>query len=500
MVVWLNEEQMKIYRQLRLGEAVPVGEILERTGLLEPPVMGFCVYAQRQGWVEIAQEEKDEFILRHRDFEELPERRFLREFSRVVELETREVASKCRELGLNMGDILKWGALRGWFRKEGKRFEILPEALRYLDRLDEDERALEYLRSRGRALVDELVGEGIDRDRLYRLLARRSSLVKVKRRTFRTVKLLRDLRPKLKQERVYFTPEELESGAWRELLPHLKPYDVRLPAKEVYPAKAHPLQRILHQTRQAFLELGFLEIVSPCVESAFWDFDALFQPQDHPAREMQDTFYLEHPREGKLPASSLVRKVSRTHEDGGDTGSKGWGYRWSGKLARQLVLRTHTTASTVRALASHPRPPLKVFCVGRVFRNETISFKHLPEFHQVDGIIVDERGSFATLLGTLRAFYRKMGFDSVKFKPAFFPYTEPSAEVFVWMESKGEWIEMGGAGLFRPEVTEPLGCKVPVLAWGLGLERLAMLRYGVDDIRSLYWSDMKWLKEVKLCQ
>jgi phenylalanyl-tRNA synthetase alpha chain len=165
-----------------------------------------------------------------------------------------------------------------------------------------------------------------------------------------------------------------------------------------------------------------------------------------------------------------------------------------------MVLRTHTTATTIRALAQDPQPPRKVFCVGRVFRNENITYKHLPEFTQVDGVVIDREANFATLLGTLREFYRKMGFERVRFKPEFFPYTEPSAGVYAYMESKSRWIELGGSGVFRPEVTRPFGCTVPVLAWGLGLERLAMQRYGLDDIRTLYWTDLDWLKEVPLCQ
>jgi len=148
----------------------------------------------------------------------------------------------------------------------------------------------------------------------------------------------------------------------------------------------------------------------------------------------------------------------------------------------------------------NPRPPRKVFCVGPVFRRETIDYKHLPVFHQVDGIVIDEKASFAALLTLLSTFYKKMGFDRIQFRPAFFPYTEPSVEVFVWMESRSDWVEMGGSGIFRPEVTEPLGCRVPVLAWGLGLDRLAMFRYGLKDIRELYLSHLDWLEEVPQCR
>ncbi len=164
------------------------------------------------------------------------------------------------------------------------------------------------------------------------------------------------------------------------------------------------------------------------------------------------------------------------------------------------MLRTHTTAATIRALAANPNPPGKFFCVGWTYRNETISFKHLPVFHQVDGIIIDEEANLASLMGTLQEFYSKMGFGRVKFKPAFYPYTEPSVDVVVYMESRKKWLEMGGAGIFRPEVTLPLGCNWPVLAWGLGIERLAMLRFGLDDIRDLYGTNLDALQQVPLCR
>jgi phenylalanyl-tRNA synthetase alpha chain len=247
--------------------------------------------------------------------------------------------------------------------------------------------------------------------------------------------------------------------------------------------------------------MGFAEMGGELVQSGFWNFDALFQPQDHPAREMQDTFYLAQPGAVALPGDAhLVERVRRTHEDGGGTGSLGWGYRWEPERAQGAVLRTHTTAATIRALAEDPVGPRKVFCVGRVFRREATDYKHLPVFHQVDGIILDAGASFANLLGTLAAFYHKMGFRRLEFRPGFFPYTEPSVEVFIWVEEKKDWFEMGGAGVFRPEVTEPLGCHVPVLAWGLGLERLAMLRYDILEMRALYQIDLEWLKEVPLCR
>ncbi len=163
------------------------------------------------------------------------------------------------------------------------------------------------------------------------------------------------------------------------------------------------------------------------------------------------------PEQATLPDPALVDRVRRTHEDGGDTGSIGWRTRWNPALAERCVLRTHTTAATARALYADPKPPRRIFSVGPVFRRETIDYKHLPVFHQVDGIVIDANASFAMLLTLLTTFYRKMGFPRIQFRPAFFPYTEPSVEVFVCLESRQDWVEMGGAGVFRPEVTEPLG-------------------------------------------
>jgi phenylalanyl-tRNA synthetase alpha chain len=291
------------------------------------------------------------------------------------------------------------------------------------------------------------------------------------------------------------TPEILASGKWRDVV--FRKYDPGLATAPKYPGKEHPLQRVIQEIRQAFFEMGFEEVASPTVDTAFWVFDALFQPQDHPAREMQDTFYMAEPKYGRLPDDKLVQAIARTHENGGDTGSTGWRYKWDVEKARRLVLRTHTTSASIRALAANPNPPRKVFCIGKTFRRENTDQTHLAEFMQIDGIIIDEQATLATLFGTLEAFYKKMGAEEVRFRPSFFPYTEPSAEVFAKMGSLG-WIEMCGSGIFRPEVTRPLGCKVPVLAWGGGVERIAMLRFGLEDIRKLYWADIDWLRQARL--
>lgn len=300
-------------------------------------------------------------------------------------------------------------------------------------------------------------------------------------------------------EVTHLTPEMIKSGSWKEMT--LKAYDVTKPGAHINAGKIHPLIEIINKVREIFYSMGFTEIRGPIVESAFFNFDALYQPQDHPAREMHDTFYLSNPAQAKLPAEKFVKAIAEVHENGGQTGSTGWGYTWNRDIAMQTLLRTHTTATTVRqlgkAVADGLKLPLKVFSIDRVFRNEKVDFKHLAEFMQVEGIIIGERLSLADLRGTLTEFYNKMGFEKIITRPSFFPYTEPSMEVVVFSKELGKWMEIGGSGIFRPEVCTPWGIKEPVrvLAWGQGLERIAMLSLKRNDIRDLYKNPLSWLRK-----
>jgi len=292
------------------------------------------------------------------------------------------------------------------------------------------------------------------------------------------------------------TSEMIKIGEWEGgrlryngKLYHARPYDVTLAADRIYPGKKHPYQRLIDFMREIMLEMGFVEIKGQIIQSSFWNFDALFQPQDHPAREMQDTFYLDS--KAQIPDFARVKEM---HECGGAVGSTGWGGCWSAEVAKQEVLRTHTTAVTIKYLADHPEPPVKAFGIDRVYRREAIDATHTPEFEQLEGVVMDEGVTFRHLLGVLKEFYAKMGFEEVRFRPGYFPYTEPSVEPEVFIDGLG-WVELGGAGVFRREVTAPFGIEHPVLAWGLGVSRVAMLKLGLKDLRLLYQSDMEWLRQ-----
>src|SRR3989344_1132747 len=292
------------------------------------------------------------------------------------------------------------------------------------------------------------------------------------------------------------TTDVLKNKTWENK--KFRSYDIKGNVPNTYGGRLHPLQEAINQIRRIFMDMGFKEMKGPLVETTFWCFDSMWIPQNHPAREAQDTFYLDY--EGKLP-EQIAKKVAISHESGGKTGSKGYGYKWNEKIAKQLLLRTHTTSTTFRYLAQkNIKAPAKYFYVGRIFRNEAIDATHLPEFHQREGFIMDEGLTLRDLMGYIKEFYSKMGITKIKFKPTYNPYTEPSMEAIGWNEQLGKWVELINSGIFRPEALEPYGINVPVIAWGLGVERLAMMIHQQKDIRNMLSAsgDLSWFRKAKV--
>ncbi len=293
------------------------------------------------------------------------------------------------------------------------------------------------------------------------------------------------------------TPEMIKSKSWSGK--EFRAYDLKFPVPRTTYGKKHFENEAIDYIKSIWLNLGFKEMHGQMVQTAFWDLDALFVPQDHPAREMQDTFYLKKPAKGNVDPV-LLKRVKAVHENGGDTGSAGWGYEWSEEKAKELLLRTHTTVLSAHTLSKLKKEdlPAKFFAVGKVFRNESVDWNHLFEFYQVDGIVVDPNATLNDLKGYLSEFFKKMGYTKVMIRPSHFPYTEPSAEVVVYSPEKQQWIELGGAGIFRPEVTKTLlGFECPVLAWGLGLGRVAVPYYKISDLRDFNRNDLKQLRSMK---
>jgi phenylalanyl-tRNA synthetase alpha chain len=299
------------------------------------------------------------------------------------------------------------------------------------------------------------------------------------------------------------TSEVLANSNWKGK--KFRRYDVTSPVPKIYGGKRHFVNQATDYARKIWTELGFKEMSGDMVQTGFWDFDALFTAQDHPVREMQDTFYLKD-IQGKLPADKkLISNVKEVHENGGESGSSGWKYNWKEDEAKKVLLRTHTTPLSAQTLVrlsklkEKNKKMGKFFAVGKCFRNETIDWSHGFEFNQTEGIVVDPNANFRNLLGYLKEFYKKMGFEEVKFVPSYFPYTEPSVEIYAFNSIKNIWIEVGGAGIFRPEVVVPIfGEFVPVLAWGPGFDRALMQYYEIKDLRELYENDLTKLREMKI--
>ncbi|MBW2990451.1 phenylalanine--tRNA ligase subunit alpha [Candidatus Woesearchaeota archaeon] len=294
------------------------------------------------------------------------------------------------------------------------------------------------------------------------------------------------------------TPEMLKTGSWKK--EEFRAYDVSINVPRIDRGKRHFVNQAIEYIKKIWLEMGFEEMTGPIVQTSFWNFDALFTAQDHPVRDLQDTFFIKKPALGNLPKKEIAHRIKATHEHGWTTGSTGWKYTWKKEEARKNVLRTHTTCLSARTIARLKQEdlPKKYFSIGRCYRNETLDYSHLFEFNQIEGIVVDENINFKHLVGYLKEFFKKMGYEKVRVRPGYFPYTEPSAEVEVYDSKKGKWMELAGSGIFRPELVKPLlGKAVPVAAWGMGLGRIIKMYYGINDLREFYKNDLKQLREIK---
>ncbi len=292
------------------------------------------------------------------------------------------------------------------------------------------------------------------------------------------------------------TPDQIRSGQWRSL--QLKSYNITTRPKKLPIGKKHPYLMFLDEVKQKLVGLGFIEMRGPLVESEFWNFDALFQAQDHSAREWSDVYTIKHPTHGILPKDQeLVKNVQHVHETGEPVGSRGWRYRWDPQKAARLILRPQGTAVSARTLYKL-KIPAKYFCIARCYRPDSVDAVHLSEFNQLEGISCDPSITFRTLLGLLKTFAIEIaGASKVRFKPDYYPFTSPSAELSAYHPKLG-YIEFGGSGIFRPEVTAPFGISDPVIAWGLGVDRLYMVKRGINDIRELFTHNLKWLRTVPL--
>jgi phenylalanyl-tRNA synthetase alpha chain len=410
--------------------------------------------------------EEGEYYLKHG----LPEKNLV-ELLKNGPVSIKEAENKIK----NFNIALLWAKRNGWI---DLKFDNLV-LVKYPERFREQE-ALESI-AKGEEVSQELID----------ILIQRKLVEKVKSE-------LEEVKKLVGKEVLHVTKELIKTGIWRQV--KFKRYDVTVAGEKIYGGKRHPYVQFLNEVRKKLVELGFKEVRGQAIVTEFWNFDALFQPQNHSSRDWTQTYTLKFPKYGKLSNSLIVKRVKATHENGWETGSKGWGYKWDIKKAMQLMPVAHDTAFSPMMLCSKELEiPGKYFQIVRCYRPDVIDAKHGVEFTQMGGFIIDENLNFRHLLGLLKQFVEELiGKYEVKFSTAYFPFTEPSCEILVKHPELG-WIECAGAGIFRPEVTEPLGVKLPVLAWGFGIDRLAMIKLGINDIRELFSRNLKWLRDSEIC-
>ncbi|MEM2447833.1 MAG: phenylalanine--tRNA ligase subunit alpha [Candidatus Bathyarchaeia archaeon] len=490
----LSEDEARLLKVLeKLGKDAPVELVASEMKLPSDKVFTLALNLSLKGLLSIRTKEDSVITLTDEGFRYfklgLPERRVVEQarvkrvisISELVNLEDWE-----KPIGL------AWLKKKGWGIVKAGKVEILTEAFK-----GADEKLIELIASEGRIYMSSLppeLKEAID-------ILKERKLIKIEKSSARFISLSTLGEEALKgeveilEEVSRLTRELIVSGKWRNVL--FKKYDVTLPSYRIPIGRLNFVREVLDYIRQVWIEMGFMEMEGPILEICFWNYDALYVPQDHPARDLQDTFYVKTPKFGRLQDQDLVKKIEETHESGWTTGSRGWGYHWDPEESKKTLLRTHTTCLSARTLAvlRDVELPAKFFAVSKVFRNEKPDRTHLCEFYQTEGIVVDENANMKHLIGYLKEFFKKLGFPDARFRPAYFPYTEPSLEVEVYYPAMDKWIELAGAGIFRPEVVKPLlGREIPVLAWGLGPGRIIMLNYGLEDMRDLVMNDLDFLR------
>lgn len=497
----LHEYEIKVLPNIKKSENI--NELVKNSDLEEIKVMRALQWLSNKELIKLDYEKKSLILLdkNGEDYKQngLPEKRFLKALSNGKEIsyEDLEKLSKLsnQEIGVSIGTLKKKVAINST-NKNGKLFfSITDQGKTMLEKESLEEQFLQKTFP-----IDESSLEPQEKF-AYDTLKSRKQIIKVETKNIPLFKITAMGETEIKKgidsnassSRV--TSSMIKTGSWKNT--NFRKYDVNSKVPKIYGGRKHPFSAIIDLIRDIFIEMGFQEMKGPWVETAFWCMDSMWIPQDHPARDEQDTFYL--PYEGKLPDKKLVDKVRLVHETGGKTGSKGYGYKWDPNMAKQLLLRTHTTATTYRYLHEKEiakEEKVKYFYIGRVFRNEAIDATHLPEFHQVEGFVMDDGLTLKHLMAFIKKFYGKMGLHKIKFKLTYNPYTESSLEALYYDEKRGKWMELINSGIFRPESLEPYGIKKPIIAWGLGLERLAMTLYKLDKLKDLVGPgcDIEWLR------
>jgi len=502
-MIKLRDQERKVLLAInKLGGVASAEQIMEEIGSSDAAVMRAALALKEKKLLEI-QEEKRTIIKLNNEGKlhakkGLPERRLINALEMLGGKASLEKVVKKADLEKQFVSIaLGWIQSKKWaifdaktsmLKMVGKpETENYEELIKILD--EKSQVAVEDLNSKFQEAVQFL-----KRRKLLEIEEKTKRLLQITREGLETIKRGIDVAEEITQ----LTPEIIISGKWRKL--KLQKYNIEAPTAKIWPGKKHPYLQFLQEVKEKLVILGFKEMKGTFVETSFFNFDALYTPQGHPAREPSGVYYIKSPQYGCVNAyEKIVANVKKTHENGWNTGSRGWRQKFSIKEAKRLILRSHTTCLSARTLLSKELEiPGMYFSIGRCYRPEVLDKTHLTEFNQVEGIVVNKDLTLRDLLGVLEKFAIDIaGADKAKFVPDYFPFTEPSVELRAYKKGYG-WIEFGGSGIFRPEVTLPLGIEVPVLAWGLGIDRLFMMKAGIDDIRQVFSLNLDWLRRQKV--
>ncbi len=486
----LSPIEREIFPYLNLGS---VSKIAEKSKIDEIKIRRALQFLSNKGLIE-TKDKNERYVDLGKNGkryvkEGLPEKRLLKF---VFEAKKISIAEAKRESELSEEEFtVAIGTLKNKMLVELEKGDIINKAKKEdIEKKTLEEAFLESLPKEIDALKDE---------NTFKQLEKRKEIVEIKEKkdtsfvlTKRGSEILGDINKIKKIDFIEeLTADIIKTGEWTGK--RFRHYDLNSKAPIIYGGKKQPYREFLDKVRQRFMALGFAEMTGPLVETDFFDMDALFMPQFHSARDIHEAYYVKDPKYGILD-EEIVKKVKEAHEKGIDE-SKGWRYKFDVKKTHRLILRTQGTALSARQLSSKElKIPGKYFGIARCFRYDVIDYKHLPDFNQVEGIVLEEGLTFQHLRGLLKMFAKEFaGTEEIKITPAYFPFTEPSCELHAKHPVLG-WIELGGAGILRPEVRKPLGVDVPVLAWGLGIDRIAMFRLGINDIRQLFSHDLKFLR------
>ncbi len=498
----LTEEERAV---LPLLSSCNLEQLIEKTKLNKEAVLRALMFLSNKGLIKLHVSETKKVVLGKNGLvyreKGLPERQLLnalyKSSDKSITFEEAKSFLTQQELTAAIGVLKKYGIIE----IDKNVIKLVKQASKKLL----EEKFLEQLPLDINALTDE-------QKYCYEQLVKRPGIIEVEKQSIYNYELTekgKAILPLLEKEKVKLierlTPEMLKSKSWRGQ--KFRYYDITSSVPSIQGGKPHYYLHFLAEVETMLKQLGFKKMYGPLIVNEFWNFDALFQPQFHSAREWSDTYSVNVASKLEMP-KQLVKAVKQTHE-------QSWKYTWSEEKAKQAILRPQTTVvsaytlyklreklKTIKVKSSDPVVIAKYYALARCFRPDVVDSTHLSEFNQLEGIIIGINLNFNHLLGVLKQLTLSITkAKHIRFLPDYYPFTEPSVEIDVKFQQN--WLEIGGAGIFREEVVKPLlgssyDENITVLAWGLGIDRLAMIKYGLNDIRLLFSNQLEFLRKQTL--